>query len=91
MTTRQIVNRAKKIEELEAQKKALEEQILSLKAEIQEEMQNSETLEAGEYLIRWTKVSSEKFDTKAFKGKHAELFSEYVKSIESRRFTITTK
>lgn len=91
MTTRQIVNRAKKIEELETQKKALEDQISSLKAEIQEEMQDQETLEAGSYIIRWTKVTSEKFDSKAFKGKHAELFSEYVKSIESRRFTIKTK
>ena len=33
MTERQIENRIKKIEELEAQKKAIEEQISSLKAE----------------------------------------------------------
>ena len=39
----------------------------------------------------WTKVTSERFDSKSFKSKHAELFSEYVKSVESRRFSYTTR
>lgn len=91
MTERQIENRIKKIEELEAQKKAIEEQISSLKAEVQEQMQDSETMETAHYTIRWTKVTSERFDSKSFKSKHAELFSEYVKSIESRRFSYTTR
>lgn len=91
MTERQIENRIKKIEELEAQKKALEEQISSLKAEVQEQMQEQGTLETAHYTIRWTKVTSERFDSKSFKSKHAELFSEYVKSVESRRFSYTTR
>lgn len=91
MTERQIENRIKKIEELEAQKKAIEEQISSLKAEVQEQMQDTETMETTHYTIRWTKVTSERFDSKSFKSKHAELFSEYVKSIESRRFSYTTR
>lgn len=91
MTERQIENRMKKIEELEAQKKALEEQISILKEEVQEQMQEQETMETAHYLIRWTKVSSERFDSKAFKNKHSELFKEYVKSVESRRFSYTSK
>ncbi len=91
MTERQIENRIKKIEELEAQKKAIEEQISSLKAEVQEQMQDTETMETAHYTIRWTKVTSERFDSKSFKSKHAELFSEYVKSVESRRFSYTTR
>lgn len=91
MTERQIENRIKKIEELEARKKAIEEQISSLKAEVQEQMQDTETMETAHYTIRWTKVASERFDSKSFKSKHAELFSEYVKSVESRRFSYTTR
>lgn len=91
MTIRQIDNRIKKIEELEAQKKALEEQISSLKAEVQEEMADQESIETAHYLVRWTKVTSERFDSKRFKNNHAELFSEYVKSIESRRFSYSAK
>lgn len=91
LTMKQIENRIKKIEELEAQKKAIEEQISSLKAEVQEQMQDTETMETAHYTIRWTKVTSERFDSKSFKSKHAELFSEYVKSVESRRFSYTTR
>lgn len=91
MTERQIENRIKKIEELEAQKKALEEQISSLKAEVQEQMQDIETMETAHYTIRWTRVTSERFDSKSFKSKHAELFSEFVKSVESRRFSYSTR
>ena len=69
MTTRQIENRIKKIEELEAQKKALEEQISSLKAEVQEEMADQESIETAHYLVRWTKLTSERFDSKTFKDR----------------------
>ena len=88
MTERQIINRAKKIKALEEQKKAIEQQIDSLKAEIQEEMKDQEVLEAGDYTIRWTTVNSERFDSKAFKAAHKELFSEYVKTITTRRFQV---
>lgn len=88
MTERQIINRAKKIKALEEQKKAIEEQISGLKAELQEEMKDQEILEAGAYTIRWTTVNSERFDSKAFKASHKELFSEYVKTITTRRFQV---
>lgn len=88
MTERQIINRAKKIKSLEEQKKAIEQQIDSLKAEIQDEMKDQEVLKAGDYTIRWTTVNSERFDSKAFKANHKELFSEYVKTITTRRFQV---
>lgn len=91
MTTRQIENRIKKIEELEAQKKALEEQISSLKAEVQKEMVDQESIETAHYLVRWTKLTSERFDSKTFKTEHADMFKQYVKSIESRRFSYSAK
>ena len=61
-----------KIEEL----KALEELIAEAKAEaealtdtIKAEMlaRDTEELEAGQYIIRWTSVLSQRFDTTAFK------------------------
>lgn len=54
-------------------------------------MQDTEALETSHYIVRWTKVTSERFDSKSFKNNHAELFGEYVKSVESRRFSYTTK
>lgn len=88
MTERTLQAKVRKIKELEAQQKSLEKQISSLKADIQDEMKDREQLQAGEYLVRWTRVVSNKFDSKAFQSEHSRLFKKYVKEVESRRFTI---
>lgn len=88
MTERTLQAKVRKIKELEAQQKSLEKQISSLKADIQEEMKDREQLQAGEYLVRWTRVVSNKFDSKTFQSEHSRLFKKYVKEVESRRFTI---
>ena len=84
----------KKIEELneweaiieEAKKKADE-----LRDSIKEEMsiREEEELIVGDYIIRWTTVLSNRFDTTAFKKKYAEMYKQFTKQISSRRFTIT--
>lgn len=82
-----------KIEEL----KALEELIAEAKAEaealtdtIKAEMlaRNTEELQAGQYIIRWTSVLSQRFDTTAFKKVMPDLYKEYTKQVSSRRFSI---
>lgn len=88
MTERTLQTKIKKIKELEMQQKNLEKQISSLKADIQEEMKDREQLQAGAYLIRWTRVVSNKFDSKAFQSEHSRLYKKYVKEVESRRFAI---
>ena len=71
------------IEEAKAEAEALRD---SLKAEMLE--QNTEELEAGTYIIRWTSVLSQRFDTTAFKKSHGEMYKEYTKQVSSRRFSI---
>ena len=71
------------IEEAKAEAEALRD---SLKAEMLE--QNTEELEAGIYIIRWTSVLSQRFDTTAFKKSHADMYKEYTKQVSSRRFSI---
>lgn len=91
MTNRQIDNRIKKLQGLEEQKKALEEQITALKEEIQEEMKDNELLETGNCIIHFTKVITERFDSKAFKQAYEDLFKIYAKKSESRRFSYSMK
>lgn len=88
MTQKTIIKKVAEIKELEAQKAELEKRISSLKADIQGEMQEAEELQAGNYLIRWTKMTSNKFDSKQFQSEHSRLFAKYVKQVESRRFSI---
>ncbi len=45
-------------------------------------------LEAGQYIIRWTSVLTNRFDTTAFKKVLPDVYKAYTKQITSRRFTI---
>lgn len=88
MTKKAIIKTVNEIRELEAQKAELEKRISSLKADIQNEMKEADELQAGNFLIRWTKVNSNRFDSKLFQSEHSRLFAKYVKQVESRRFSI---
>lgn len=91
MTAKAIEYRARKLQELEAQKKVLEEQIDKVKAEIQEEMGQQEEMEAGKYLIKWIFINTSRFDTKTFKESYPELYRAYSKANSSRRFSVVSK
>ena len=58
----------------------------SLKEEMLE--QETEELVAGTYIIRWTSVLTNRFDTTAFKKEHNDLYKEFTKQISSKRFSI---
>ena len=71
------------IEEAKAEAEALRD---SIKAEMLQ--QNTEELEAGAYIVRWTSVLSQRFDTTALKKSHGDMYQEYTKQVSSRRFSI---
>lgn len=88
MSERQIVNRVNKLKELEEQKAKLEKEIGALKTEIQNEMQDTEEIKAGRFIVRWTLVTSQRLDTTALKKAYAGICKRFTKSVESRRFSI---
>lgn len=90
MGEKAIMNRLKKLEALETEKAGLEKQIDAIKEEIKKDMdkKNLEELRVGSFIIRWKKVLSNRFDSKAFQKDHGKLYSQYIKQSESRRFTI---
>lgn len=51
--------------------------------------QETEEMEAGAYIIRWTSVLTNRFDTTAFKKAHSDLYAQYTKQTASRRFSIS--
>lgn len=89
MSEKQIINRVKKLRELENQKDSLEKQIGKIKAEIQADMQDTEELRAGSYLVRWTSTTSYRLDTAAFKKAYTELYERFKKPSATRRFSVT--
>lgn len=59
----------------------------SIKAEM--EARDLEELIAGQYIIRYTSVLSQRFDSTAFKKVMPEIYKAYTKQVSSRRFTIS--
>lgn len=91
MTTREMVHQIEELNEWEniiaqAQKEA-EAIRESLKNEMLE--RNTEELTAGAYIIRWTSVLSNRFDTTAFKKVYGEIYKQFTKQSASRRFSIS--
>ena len=83
----------KKIDSLLEWEKIMEEakaEADAIRDEIKQEMmnRNAEELTVGQYIIRWTSVLTQRFDSTAFKKVMPDVYKAYTKQISSRRFTI---
>ena len=72
------------IEEMKAEADAVRD---AIKAEMTE--RDTEELIAGQYIIRWTSVLSNRFDTTGFKKVYGDLYKAFTKQTNSRRFSIS--
>ena len=90
MSTNALVMKVEKLKELEELLEEVKTEAESVRDEIKQEMltQDTEELEAGQYIIRWTSVLTNRFDTTAFKKVLPDVYKAYTKQITSRRFTI---
>jgi len=52
------------------------------------EAKGQEEIKAGSFIVRWKKVITNRFDSKAFAKEHESLYSQYGIQTESRRFSI---
>ena len=59
----------------------------TIKAEM--EAREVEELIAGQYIVRYTAVLSNRFDSTAFKKVMTEIYKAYTKQVSSRRFSIS--
>ena len=61
----------------------------AIREAIKEEMvrQNTEELVAGAYIVRFTNVISNRFDSTTFKRLYADLYKDFTKPVSSRRFS----
>jgi predicted phage-related endonuclease len=86
MTTK--IEALRELEELIEEAKAEAE---AIRDEIKTEMlnRNTEELAAGQYIVRWTEILSNRFDTTGFKKIYGDLYKAFTKQTASRRFTIS--
>ena len=91
MSTIEITAKIESLRELEDLIEEAKAEAEAIRDEIKAEMlsRDTEELTAGKYIVRWTSVLSNRFDTTAFKKVMPEVFKAYTKQVSSRRFTIS--
>ena len=90
MSKNELITKIEALQEWEAIMEDAKAEADALRDSIKEEMlrQGTEEMEAGTYIIRWTSVLTNRFDTTAFKKVMPEVYKAYTKQVSSRRFTI---
>ena len=90
MSNIEITGKIEALKDLESLIEEAKAEAETLRDEIKTEMlnRNTEEMEAGQYIVRWTSVLTQRFDTTAFKKVMPEVYKEYTKQVSSRRFSI---
>lgn len=90
MSTNELTTKVKELKELKAMAEELAAEITAIEDAIKAEMtaRDTEEMIIDVFKVRWTRVSSNRFDTSAFKKAMPELAEKFTKTTESRRFSI---
>lgn len=90
MSTMDLLAKVRSLKELETLIAEAQAELDGIKDELKAEMtnRNTEELDVDVFKIRYKTVKSNRFDTTAFKSTHKDLYEQYTKQTESRRFTV---
>ena len=90
MSRNKLITKIEALQEWEAIMEEAKAEAEALRDIIKNEMleQGTDELEAGAYIVRWTSVLTNRFDTTAFKKEHNDLYKQFTKQIASKRFSI---
>lgn len=90
MSQNEIASKIEQLKEWEAILEEAQNEVEALRDCIKAQMleRDTEELQVGAYIIRWTSVLSNRFDSTAFKKEHGELYKAFTKQIASKRFSI---
>ena len=91
MSTHELTTQIEALRSLEELIEEAKAEAETLRDTIKQEMLNRDvdTLEAGRYIVRWTSVLSQRFDTTALKRVMPEIYKAYTKQVSSKRFSIS--
>ena len=91
MSTIDLETKIAKMQEWEALAEEAKAEAEALREEIKAELtsQNAEEVTTGKYIIRWTSVLSQRFDSTAFKRAMPDVYKAFTKQVSSRRFSVS--
>lgn len=90
MSNTEITAKVRRMKRLQAKAEQLKDEITAIQDEIKAVMleQDTEELRAGGFKIRYALITSNRFDSKAFKATYAALYEQFTKQTTSRRFSV---
>ena len=91
MSTIDLESKIAEMQEWEALAEEAKAEAEALRDEIKAELtnRNTEEVTTGKYIIRWTSVLSQRFDSTAFKRAMPDVYKAFTKQVSSRRFSIS--
>ena len=91
MSDKQLDNRVRRLQTIEARQQELEAQAESIRAEIKAalEAKGEDERNTGSFIIRWREIVSRRLDGKALKSALPDVFAAYSRESAFRRFTVT--
>ena len=91
MTKNEMIKKIEELQELETFIEEIKAEAETIKDSIKAEMldRDIEELAAGQYIVRWTSILSNRFDTTSFKKQFGDLYKSFTKQTCSRRFSIS--
>ena len=92
MATNEMITKIEELKELEALIEEATAEADTIRDSIKAEMvaRNTEEMNLGKFIVRFTAVLSSRFDTKRFKEAFGEeLYKAYTKEVSSRRFSVS--
>ncbi len=90
MDNKELIKKIETLNEWEAILEEAKAEVEAIRDEIKADMAEKEVeeMDLGQYIVRWTPILSNRFDTTAFKKAYGDLYKAYTKQVASRRFTI---
>ena len=90
MANNELLSKIEALNEWEALMEEARAEADAIRDSIKQEMmeRDTEELECGQYIIRYTSVLSNRFDTTAFKKTYGDLYKAFTKQTASKRFSI---
>ena len=91
MTKNEIIKAIEELQELENFMEDIKAEADVIRDNLKAEMleRGTEELEVGTYIIRWTSILSNRFDTTGFKKVYGDLYKAFTKQVSSKRFCIS--
>lgn len=91
MSKHELISKIKAMNNYDALASKAKAKADAIREAIKEEMVrlDTEELAAGAYIIRYTSVVSNRFDSTTFKRLYADLYKDFTKPVSSRRLSVS--